>query len=215
MDNKTFIFHLKKPDSDSLPYGKYFIDNETKELYVSRIEPEKWEKLEVSYARHNILIPVAVVVAAVFGRHIGRYIAHFSGLENTLLLLACVGILFAIFFFFKRTHSKRTNDLVRETGYRVVECDVSEESVYLEEIAKHARNLLIAWGASFVLTCLIGYVVIWAVPILPTSIAIIPVIVFLIPALFFVVLTHTLRHIISARSIIKKRLTILKGKTKF
>ena len=160
-----------------------------------------------------MLIPVAVVAAAVFGRRIGRYIAHFSSLENTLLLLACVGILFAIFFFFKRIHSKRTNDLVRKTGYRVVECDVSEESAYLKEIVKHARNLLFAWGASFILTCLIGYVVIWALPALQTSVAIIPIIVFLIPALFFVVFTLTLKHIISAMSVINKRLSIL-GVTK-
>lgn len=210
MGNKIFISHLKNPDSDSLPYGKYFIDNERNKLYVSPIEQEKWEALEKSYARYNILIPIVVAVAVVFGGRIGMAIAQNSRLENILLLLACVVVLLAFFIYIKRKHSERVNQLVEETGYHLVECEAKEEADYLEDIVKHWKTLRIICISSFVLMWIFGYIIIVTLPIIPADFAVVPILIFLVPATVFAVISLVLRSSPGAISAIKKRLTILR-----
>jgi len=212
MDSKVYIYHLKEPSSDSFPYGQYFIDKETKKLYVSPIEKEKWEALVKRYTYlSHILTPIGVVAGMRYGERLSMFIASNSIWENVFLLLACIGILFVFFFYSKRKHLKRTSTLINEVGYQLILCEKSDERDYLEMVAKGHRREIVIFVSSLALICVIGYVIIAITPSVSTILTTVLIAVFLISAILFVAHSLVLKLNLSAISIIKARLNLLTG----
>lgn len=211
MDNKTFIYHLKETDNDSLPYGRYFIDKETKKLYVSPVTREKWEALDKRYSSFsNILIPLAVAGVMFYGARIGAIIAQNSKSENILFFLTCVGVIFAFFILIKLRILKPVRVLQKEAGFMLAECEKTDEILFLELVVKYHRKVLAIFISTFVLMFILGYAASVIAPMLSGAIVLVPFLVALIPVIIAAGVSLVLPISVSAIPTVNTRLSILK-----
>jgi len=212
-NNKTYIWHLKMPDNEDIPYGKYFIDSKTNKLYVCPVNKEMFEKKQKpTMAFLNIITILGVVAGAFYSERISIVLAQNTVLENILLLLACVVFLFALFVCIKKRDLKVRHELVEETGYQMIESGKTEEIAFLKEVAREIRKLIIVYIPSFVVMCVLGYVAISFFNSIFYVHRILPFVLlalFLLPTTMFAFVSVNLDIIMPIRPLIEKRLSIL------
>lgn len=205
-NNKIFIFHLMKTDSNNLPCGKYFIDNETNKLYVSPVDEEKAEKHEKATARvSQAFIPLATAVGVFYGDSITARLVQNTMLGNISLLFVCIGVFLALFSWVKKRDLRARSELVKEAGYQLIECEKAEEIEFLEGLAKKSVRIIAICILSFIAMCVFGYITISF-----TRLLFLFFMLFLMFAGVFATFFVNLRIILPALVSTKNRIKILK-----